>query len=272
MCFSKEFYAFREEAQFTNEILSVGITELGRANYATKGKYYEAFVCLSTGIERIGKLCVILDHYIDNNGELPDYKYLKSNFGHDLEELYKKSVEIRINRNIKFKYNSDLDSEIHKRIISVLTDFAKGDRYSNINLLTNNNSCDDSMKKWHCSVDEYIYETCVSDKKKKEIIRNSEIVNSILSDYSLVFHTEENGNVINSLDHASFLTGVQEAIRPYRQLFVYQIIRYWTELLIELGYSAMRIQNSFIPYFSEIFGKYLNPDSYAKTRKTWDKI
>lgn len=59
--YSREFIALQNEALFTKELLGIGVTQLYKANYAKKGIYYQAFTCLSTGLERIGKLCLILD-------------------------------------------------------------------------------------------------------------------------------------------------------------------------------------------------------------------
>ena len=36
---NKTFLAFLEEAQFTKEILAIGVTQLYKANYASKGIY-----------------------------------------------------------------------------------------------------------------------------------------------------------------------------------------------------------------------------------------
>lgn len=47
------FIEFLKEAQFTKELLAIGVTQLYKANYASKGIYYQSFVCLSTGIERL---------------------------------------------------------------------------------------------------------------------------------------------------------------------------------------------------------------------------
>ena len=66
--FDPTFVAFLEEAQFTKEILGIGVTQLFKANYATKGIYYQSFTCLSTGLERFAKLCLILNYYICNTG------------------------------------------------------------------------------------------------------------------------------------------------------------------------------------------------------------
>ena len=70
--FTDTFNALNKEAQFTREMLGSGATQIGKANYATKGVYFQAFTSLSTGLERIGKLCLMIDHSIDHNGRFPN--------------------------------------------------------------------------------------------------------------------------------------------------------------------------------------------------------
>jgi len=59
---NETFKALLKEAQFTNEMLGSGATQIRNANYASKGVYFQAFTSLSTGLERIGKLCLMLEH------------------------------------------------------------------------------------------------------------------------------------------------------------------------------------------------------------------
>ena len=63
-----------------------------------------------------------------------------------------------------------------------------------------------------------------------------------------------------------------EAVAPYRQLYMLQIIRYLTELLMGLGYKAMSIQPADIPHFGEVFGLFYNDNAFFRSRKTWDKL
>jgi hypothetical protein len=68
------------------------------------------------------------------------------------------------------------------------------------------------------------------------------------------------------------MTGINEAVAPYRRLYVVQVIRYWTELLSSLEYKAMETGSQEIPFFREIFAPFYNDDSYVRTRTTWDKL
>ena len=86
--FSATFDALRKEALFTREVFGAGATQIRAANYACKGVYFQAFTSLSTGLERIGKLCLMIDHYLDNNGRFPDASYMKSEICHNIVTIY----------------------------------------------------------------------------------------------------------------------------------------------------------------------------------------
>jgi len=267
---NENFRALLDEAQFTYEILGNGVTMLGKANYATKGLYFLAFTSLSTGLERIGKLCIILDFYINHFGVFPNEREIRA-IGHDLKVLYDKSQDIIKENDLELKFSKSCTDKIHFEILSILDSFAKGDRYSNINLLINSNRKSDPIKSWH-KIDVYLFENRVSKKKKEKIRYNAEIVGQLMSPFSIVRHTSESREDIANIETASFHTGMYEAVLKYRQLYVLQIIRYWVEILRGLQYRAINKGEQEIPYFSEIFALFLNSDSYFLTRKTFDRL
>jgi hypothetical protein len=167
MSFNQTFQALLEEAQFTNEILGTGATQIRKANSSKKGVYFQSFTSLSTGIERIGKLCLILDFYIKNGGEFRELD-LRKNVGHDLLKLYTESLEIVDKRSIQFEFLNDLETEIHQNILKVLPSFSKGDRYSNINYVVKEKKRSDPILSWHDKVDSLLYEKCLSEKRKRK--------------------------------------------------------------------------------------------------------
>jgi len=267
---NETFRALLEEAQFTYEILGNGVTMLGKANYATKGLYFSAYTSLSTGLERIGKLCIMLDFYIKHFGTFPNESEIRT-IGHDLRVLYDKSQEMIKENDLEFEFLNSYTDKLHFEILSILNSFAKGDRYSNINILTNSNRKSDPIKSWH-EIDIFLFENRVSKKKKEKIRYNAEIIGQLMSPFSIVRHSNESREDITDPETASFQTGVYEAVSKYRQLYVLQIIRYWVEILRELQYKAMKIGKQEIPFFSKIFASFFNSDSYFLTRKTFDKL
>ena len=94
----------------------------------------------------------------------------------------------------------------------------------------------------------------------------------MLNQHASVLHTSETGAEITDVEEASQMTGIFEAVAPYRQLYVVQVIRYWAELLSSLQYRAMESGSEEIPFFSEIFAPFYNHDSFIRSRKNWDKL
>ncbi len=263
------FIASLKEAQFTKQLLGAGATEIRRANYGSKGVCFQSFASLSTGLERIGKLCLILDHYIETQGQFPDFKYLKNAIGHDLLLLQQKANDVIINRNIAITAPS---TAIHQSIISLLSDFAKGDRYSNIDFIAGSTRQSDPISAWFTQVDIPLFETRIGDKKKQKITANAISIAELISEYAYVLHKSETGSEINSVKEASYRTGIYEAVASYRQLYVLQIIRFWSQLLRKLQYKSQSLGKQDIPFFGELFAALENDDTYIKSRKTWDNL
>jgi len=268
----KIFNALINEALFTGEMLCAGYTQIRKANYAKRGTYFQAFTSLSTGIERIGKLNLILSYAIDNNGTYPTNKYIKDTIGHDLVQIYSAVKKQNNNYGFKLKFLENLDNSIYQDIIELLSRFGKGDRYSNIDLLVGSSTYDDPITVWYNKIDKYLYETCVTQQKRDKIKNNAKVINELTSSFTMVSYTAEDGTDINSVFDASLRTGMNEAIAPYRQLTVFQIIRYFVESLHELQYKIMRNNLFEIPYFSDVFRVFINDDKFMIKRKTIDIV
>lgn len=262
------FDALCKEAQFTVEMLCSGYTEIRKANYAKRGVYFQAFISLSTGFERIGKLCYLLIYAIEHGGSFPTDKDLKKVLRHDIIKLYELILEFKNNHDIKYDFLQDLDKPIYQSILNVLSRFAKGDRYANIDLLINNRSYDDPISVWYKDVDLVIFQEKISDKKKEKIKRDASLVHYLTFNFVMLRHTGEDGKEINTAFEGSLRTGINDAVAPYRQLYVFHIIRFFVESL-NMVESVFNNKNFFeIPYFMEIFRVFYNDDSYMKGRKT----
>ena len=118
-----------------------------------------------------------------------------------------------------------------------------------------------------------LFEKYISIKKKDAIEHKARIIGETLAQFSLVQHITEDDTDLQDPIEASRRTGVWEAVAPYRQLYTLQIIRFFTEIIMDLGYKAMTVsKNEDIPCFSEIFGLFYNSDTYFHSRKTWDRL
>ena len=264
--YSPIFRAFLKEATFTRQVLGAGATQIRDASYATQGQYFLAFTSLSTGLERLGKMCLILDHYLDH-GKFPSQLQMKKEIGHKISVIYETTEAIVAKRGIKLSFLRHLNDPVHKAILSVLSQFAEGDRYSNINLLVGGPTPRDPIALWHESVDKPLFESRVSENRKQAILQRAAEVEAVIGRWSAVLHTSETGQDISSLRESSARTGVFQATAPLRQLVVVQIIRYWVEVLLALRDTVDSEDN--FPHFGEIFAIFYNEDSYIRRRKTW---
>lgn len=273
MYYNKIFTAFLDEAQFTREVLAIGVTQIYKANYASMGIYYQSFTCLSTGLERLEKLCLILDYYIQHQGALPTESYIR-NHGHKIQNLYSSCRDIAKHQNIRFRFHYKMDEAIHDAIIELLGSFAESSgRYSNLNILLGVESkSHDCMEQWFHQVDIPLYQKHVSQEKKDGIEHRALVIGNLLSPFALIRFTAEDNTELTDAADASRRTGIWEAVAPYRQFYILQIIRYLTELLIGLGHKARAIHPEDIPHFGEIFGLFYNDNAYFRSRKTWDKL
>jgi hypothetical protein len=272
MNFTENFKALLREAAFTKEMLGAGCTQIRAANYASDGIYFQAFVSLATGLERLGKMCVLLDHFSANNGRFPDASQMKTNFGHDLLKLYAKSQEIVDRRSMRLHFQKNLDTPIHQAILSVLSAFNLGDRYANIDLMTGRSRQTSPIARWSSEVDDLIYRTQVKDARKLKIDAHARSAHALMSSFGTILHTAEDGTLIRTFYEGATKTGIFNAVAPYRQLASLQIVRYWTEVLLTLATCAQRIGPNDIPVLGEILGAFYNGDSYFRSRRTWDKL
>lgn len=171
------------------------------------------------------------------------------------------------------RFLKNLDDVVHQAILKILSEFSKGDRYSNIDLILGaKREMNNPIALWFRKVDIPLFEKCISKKKKNIICRNTASTASMLAPFVLVRHTSETGSEIIDLEDASHRTGMQKAVAPYRQRYVLQIIRYWVELLTSLQRIAMQLGNKDVPYFSEVFALFYSNDSYFRKRKVWNTI
>jgi hypothetical protein len=270
--FNSVFLAFLKEAQFTRELLAIGVTQLYKANYADKGLYYLAFTCLSTGLERIAKICLILDYFINNNGALPNENYVRKQ-GHKINSLFKICSHIVEYHDISLNFLTTLDGEIHQSIFQVLTDFAHSSgRYSDIDILTGKRRDSNCMQKWYQTIDLALYEKCIALKKRLVIEERAKTIGTALAQFASFYYIDEDNNFLDDPVEASKRTEIWKAVAPHRQLYMLQIIRYFSEIIINLGDRARKIRPEDIPYFSEIFAGFYNDDTYFKSRKMWDNF
>jgi hypothetical protein len=210
----------------------------------------------------------MLDYLLDY-GRFPDDAFMRA-VGHRVELIYQKTAGLVRRRRLQLQFLSDLSDPIHVAIVSILSDFATGDRYSNINLLVGNPRTGDPMGRWHTEVDIPLFTAKVAQQRKEVIDRNAALAGDLLGRVSTVLHISETGDMITTMVDGSRRTGMYEATAPLRQLHVLQVIRYWVEVLGHLETAAAAVSDD-VPGLGEMFAIFYNDDYYLRTRKTFEK-
>lgn len=265
-----QWKALATECSFIEDLLDTGATQIRRANYSRRGLYFQAFTNLSIGIERVGKVCLLVDSALSNKGFFSDAEKLKKNIGHDILKLYRIAKDIVLRNKIEFKFLDNLDSELHQNILKCLNQFSKGDRYYNIDLLVDQTNALSPIRIWRESVDNLIWKNYISNRRKKGIKDRAMIIDTIMGDLAVVRHIKDDDTFLNSVGSSSEETGFYEAVAPIRQLMVLQIIRYWHEIISGLNHQNLSGRKLEIPYLSDYLSAYYNGDKYLKSKKRWD--
>ncbi|MBQ9115063.1 MAG: hypothetical protein IJY07_03910 [Clostridia bacterium] len=268
------FELINSECEFSEDLISTGITQLGKANLCKKSLYYQSFMCISTGLERLMKIIIILNEYYKNNYLLTQ-KQLKQK-GHNLCVLFKECESIGKAYDIEVSFSEP--KYVYNTIIEILSDFSNtgnNNRYYNLNYISEANTIGfelpkDATHRWYESLDYYIYENKISNKAKEKIVFQSQSLGNILDTCCRVNFTSENNTSINTTKIALFEIQKQSLCARYRCLFVSQIVRYLSTVLNHISHKLHLVDKENIPFTNEYFTLFCNKDSYLLTRKTFN--
>ena len=229
----KERILANEEA-LTASLLGNGLNSLRRADMYNKGLYYQAFFSLSIGIERLLKIIVVSRYRCEHDGEFPANINLRK-FGHYLLKLCE-YMEIKF----------DMDSA-HLHILSFLNEFAKKNRYYNIDsMLDMSIHYIDPLKEW-----DSIAETIVQLSNKKKSIQNREVLSNMLDSVADIHFYDLRGNEITSSSQILDELEEREVTQSYSVQYVFQII---TKLIEQI--RKLERKKYLMPVLSEFFPLY----------------
>jgi hypothetical protein len=270
MAMSPEWLALAREAGLASEHLGIGVTALGRANYAQPAYYSQAFFALSVGIERSGKLGLVVDHALDHDGAFPSDKTVRS-YGHDLSRLLHLLDEVAERRGLSGEWDRLPDSNIHRGIIETLNEFARNiTRYYNIEFVTGAvpPSVMDPVSAWFTRVTEPVLAAHDSVRRRQKREAQAALLEEMTGSFTLVRHHSETGAPISTVYDGALRTAIVDTFRPYERMYVLQIARFISSVLTELGYAAQR-DHLGVPYLPDFFFLFRQADSYLRSRKTW---
>ena len=181
MGFSPVFFLLQQECYLTDSCLTTGLTALRNAHVGDKGRFYSAFFNLGTGLERLMKLVMVLDHMTHNQLKAPSIKEMQA-YGHDLLTLYS-SVERVANSSTPTPFTPLVPSSTGYRILQLLSEFSDGTRYANLNQLSGSSIGTDPLAKWN-QILLRIVETEVPKRQRSKVQIQSAQIAGVLGDSS----------------------------------------------------------------------------------------
>lgn len=137
------------EAMLSATNIGIGLTALRRYSFADKGRFFAALFSTTIGIERLFKVSIVLDHFL-NHGSAPTNDFMKRQIGHEISALVAKGREI----NHRFGFNiseAEIDDGIVQSVVEALTKFAKHTRYYNLDVVAGANKPNDEEPLAHWS-------------------------------------------------------------------------------------------------------------------------
>lgn len=263
--------ALSREAELSAEQIASGITALGRASHAQDGYYTHAFFGLSIGLERLMKLIIIADHAIGHSGAYPTNAYLKNNYGHDLGKLKKRCTELVHKHRTDQEYSDEPNTEIHKNIIRILSEFAHSSRYYNLNYITQNTSqTPEPIQAWWERVGIPILNHHYTATQRRKDQASATLMEKLIGNNSHIFHFAEDGKPITNIETLMTQGAATKVVQKYGWLYSLQIVRWLSYLLADLSFKGA-YKNRLQPLLGldEPFAIFRNDDPMLKNRKTW---
>lgn len=266
--FTRSFRLLTQEGHLTMSSLLGGLNSIRNANVDDnrRGLFYSGLFELATGFERLMKVVLILDHQLKNDLKNPTNKELKA-FGHNIKELFEKCSELPQ----AYGLRSELKlNDKQRKILLTLTEFAKGSRYYNLDVLTNHNKNEDPISLWLSVIDDHIW-SLRNDVRTKLQSDAIQVVDR--SGMAGSWQQNVDGEWVTMLDFYYLMSAIEKA-NPHIVWSVIEILRPFHGLLwhqcneLHERYASQGKENE-IPYMFEFFPFFLIPKSSALRKKQW---
>jgi len=262
--YEKQFRLLQQEGHLTVSSLLGGLNAIRSANIDDnhRGLFYSGLFGLATGFERLMKIVFILEHKINFQFNNPTDKQLRA-YGHNLKELYASCSKLSEGYDSSTKFTIDNKQE---KILSVLSVFAKGSRYYNLDELTLSNKNKDPIVQWLSVIDDHVWglRSDVREKLQASAVKNgnpSQWVQNI------------DGEWITMIDFHYFFQATEKA--SYHVVWsIINLLNPFYSLLKKQVYRLHKMQNDLskseeIPHMYEFFPFLLASKQTVLRKKQW---
>jgi len=253
--YSQNYRLLTQEGHLTMSSLLGGLNSIRNANIDDnrRGQFYSGLFELATGFERLMKIVLILDHKLNNQLKNPTNKELK-NFGHNIRDLYESCSELPTAYGLREKLTL---SDKQSKIVSTLTEFAKGSRYYNLDMLTNHSKNEDPICLWLSVINDHIW-SLRSDVRIK--LENDCIQIVDRSGMAGSWQQNVNGEWITMLDFYFFMSATEKAnphivwsiieiLSPFYRLLMHQCQELHERYVTQEKENEIPFMYEFFPFF-----------------------
>ena len=225
---NKRRLALCRESGTAAGMLEVGIRTLGHADLSRQELYYAGFFNVTIAMERVCKLILDSQKFY-TEGEFLEGRKL-SKLGHSLKDLYTRVQEVEDS----FQDGSTLgEVEISanelKDILNFLTDFAKKDRYSNLESLTKDSGAD-PIKRWKRIILSHHPMPKLTEEQREEM-RKADMYGERGTVYVDMLFSDANGDNIERPSEYLQAKGEDRHVQIEGALVLYSISRYLSKVL-----------------------------------------
>lgn len=262
--FSPKGILLQQEGELIHSSLKNGLLVIQGTNIDSKGDYYLAFLMLSTGLERLMKVTIIVDHMASNELNAPNSSLIR-NYGHDLNDLFKKCSLLATQYQVS--EFTDLSScEIDRDIVGFLSDFARRTRYHNLDSIAGGKVLNDPLSEWYRIIERIAESDIPKGERLRAELKGRALGNLFAQNSILIFH-DLNQKLAPPDDLSASVNLIALAV-PYCIARLFAIIVSLDELLRVIIAVAQSVDKSLgntvssIPFMSEFleFARYPDPD------------
>lgn len=262
--FSQKGVLLQQEGELIHSCLKTGLLILQDANLDFKGDYYLAFFLLSTGLERLMKVIIIIEHMASNKLNTPSSSQIRG-YGHDLRDLFRKCSQIAADYSVS-EFNDFSSDDINRSILEFLSEFARRTRYHNLDSIAGAGVSRDPLSQWHTIV-EKIAQADISGQERLQAEVKGRMLGTLLSSYT-IFICHDFEQKLASPDDLYATANLIALTMPYCIARIFAIIVSLDSLLSVVTTVAQSVDLSLgnsvisIPFMSEFleFARYPDPE------------
>jgi hypothetical protein len=210
--------------------IAIGLTAIRRYDFTDKGQFFAGMSAFTTGLERLLKLTIVLDHAL-THGSLPTNTDLKSKFRHRLDDLFEAAGKINEQRGFGIN-TSAIDDPLSVTIRRILTKFASATRYYNLDFVTGATLATDKepLQEWTAEV------CCELLRRHHRWTRQMKEDVAFANSYTgvrgiVVGHVGDDGSAITDLAAMAREGALAATKQKYSVLYLHQLLMFCIDLL-----------------------------------------